>query len=82
MDKTTLDLCDFCGGSLHPRVLPFHDEHWHDKTYRFENVPALVCAACGETYFDAAISQAMDRMLTGNPQPKGFVQVPILELSV
>ena len=75
-----LDECDFCGGSLHPKALPYYDQHWHGKTYRFENVPALVCAACGEVYFEAAISQAMDKVLTSNPQPKGFVQVPIVEL--
>lgn len=74
-----LQTCSFCGGGIRPKTLPYHDEQWHGNTYRFENVPALVCAVCGEIYFEAAVSQAMDKVLTSNPKPKGFVQVPIVE---
>lgn len=28
------------GGSLHTELLPYYDQHWGDKTYRFGNVPA------------------------------------------
>ena len=72
--------CCYCGGSVHPEVLPYYDQPWLDNTYRFEDVPALVCAACGEVFFEAAVSQAMDKVLTSNPQPKRFAQVPIVEL--
>ena len=72
--------CSFCGGSLHPKTLPHYDQEWEGETYRFEDVPALVCRACGEVFFEAAVDQAMDDVLVKQPQPKGFVQVPILEL--
>ena len=75
-----MDECTYCGGSLHPETLPYYDQPWCGKTYRFENVPALVCADCGEVFFEAVVSQAMDKVLTGTPKPKRFVQVPILEL--
>ena len=75
-----LQTCIFCGGGVRPKNLSYHDEQWHGNTYRFENVPALVCSQCGEIYFEAAVSQAMDKALTGNPQPKSFAQIPIAEL--
>lgn len=77
-----MDECSLCGGSLHLQTLPYYDQHWKGETYRFENVPALVCVACGEVYFEASVSQAMDKELTSNPKPKRFVQVPVLTLPV
>lgn len=74
-----MTVCSFCGGSLHPRTLPHYDYPWGDKTYRFEHVPALVCAACGEIFFEAPVSRAMNRMVSESPQPKRFARVPILE---
>ena len=84
MDNENLndDPCDFCGGQLQPQTLPYYDEQWQGKHYRFANVPAYVCAQCGEIYFDAAVSQAMEEILTSNPQPKRFEQVPVWELSI
>ena len=75
-----LEQCSFCSGSLHPWTLPHYDYPWGDQTYRFENVPALVCGTCGEVFFEATVSQAMNRTVSGNPQPKRFIQVPVLEL--
>ena len=75
-----MDECSFCGGSLHRKILPYYDQPWEGDTYRFENVPALVCAACGEVFFEAAVDQAMDDVLTCMPEPKKFARVPVLEL--
>ena len=77
-----MDECGFCGGSLHPQTLPYHDLVWEEKTYRFENVPALVCAACDEVFFEASVDQAMDKVLMRMDKPKRFVQIPVLELPV
>lgn len=83
MDNTTPDndLCDFCGGSLQPKILLYYDYPWGDKAYRFENVPAHVCASCGEIYFGAAVSQAMNKAVASGSVPKRYDQVPVLELS-
>ena len=78
--KPTLDECAYCGGSLHPKTLSHYDYHWGEKTYRFEDVPALVCAACGEVFFEAKVSQAMNKTVSGNPEPKRFDQIPVLAL--
>jgi YgiT-type zinc finger domain-containing protein len=80
--KDNDDPCDFCGGQLHPQTLKRVDYPRGDETYRFENVPAYVCDSCGEIYFDAVVSQAMNRAVSSNPQPKRFDQVPVLELSL
>ena len=74
------DLCDFCGGRLRAKTLLHLDYPWGDETYRFDNVPAYVCAQCGEIHFDAAVSQAMNKAVADNPQPKRFDRVPVLEL--
>ncbi len=78
--EQTLDECAFCGGSLHPKTLSHYDYNWGDKTYRFEGVPALVCAACGEAFFAAPVSQAMNQVVSGDPQPKRFEQLPVLSM--
>jgi len=75
-----MDECGFCGGSLRAKTLPHYDYNWGDKTYRFENVPALVCAVCGEVFFEAPVSQAMNKVVSGNPEPKRFERVPVVEL--
>ena len=75
-----MDECTYCGGSLHPKRLSHYDQEWEGKTYRFENVPALVCAACGEVFFEAAVDKAMDDVLGSTPKPKRFAKVPILDL--
>lgn len=73
--------CSFCGaGKLHPKTLSYVDQPWGAKTYRFENVSALVCDICGEVYFEAAVSQAMDKVLEDKPAPKRVDQVPVFEL--
>ena len=77
-----MDECGYCGGSLHPKSLPYYDQEWEGKTYRFENVPALICAACGGVFFEAAVDQAMDDVLIRMPEPKRFAKVPILDLPV
>lgn len=74
--------CDFCGGTLHPKILPYFDQPWGDEVYRFEHVPALVCSQCGEAYLEAAVSQAMDQFLqtTAKPQPLRYDRIPVFSL--
>lgn len=43
--------------------------------------PLYVVAAYGEKYFHATVSQAMEKVLTGNEQPRRFVQVGEWDLS-
>ena len=72
--------CTYCGGSLHARTLTYYDVAWNEKTYRFENVPALVCAACEEVFLEASIDQAIDKALNEKAKPKRYEQIPVLEL--
>lgn len=76
-----IDECKYCGGSLHPKTVPYYDYQWQGKTYRFENLPALVCACCGEAYLEADTTQAMDKFLATNPKPKRFVEFAVFDLS-
>jgi len=75
--------CSFCeGGALHSEILPHYDQLWGDETYRFENVPALVCNVCGEIYFEANVDQAMDKALAAAQasKPERYARVPLLDL--
>ncbi|MDP6756523.1 MAG: type II toxin-antitoxin system MqsA family antitoxin, partial [Patescibacteria group bacterium] len=75
-----MDKCNFCGGELRTTTLQHFDYLWQNKTFRFENVPAHVCDACGEKYFDANISQAMNKAVINKEDPKRFDKIPVLDL--
>ena len=42
-------LCAICGGSLEPRTIT-HRQSWGDELVEFEDVPAMVCRQCGESW--------------------------------
>lgn len=45
-----MDTCRYCQGQLEETLIS-HVQHYHGHWYLLENVPALVCRQCGETYF-------------------------------
>jgi len=36
---------------------------WKGRYILIENVPAHVCAQCGERYYDAGVAEAMDKIM-------------------
>jgi YgiT-type zinc finger domain-containing protein len=42
--------CYWCKGDLE-ETLVSRVQKYHDRWYLIENVPALVCSQCGETYY-------------------------------
>lgn len=45
------DYCEFCDGIAKPTLVKRTFER-HGQKFEYENIPALVCNKCGETYFD------------------------------
>lgn len=68
--------CRYCDGELHEQPvtrLQQYEGHW----VLIENVPALVCAQCGEQYFTPAAHDLVVDIVTGKRDP---VRVEVVEV--
>jgi len=83
MNEQTFE-CYFCGGKVtakHVNVM----RHWKGRYILIENVPAHVCTQCGERYYDAAIAEAMDRIMRTSETRLGAkreIRVPVVEMPI
>ena len=78
--KNPKDDCGICGGELSPTTIT-HEERRGDEIYLFQNVPALVCKACGEIWIEEKTLQQIDRLLkTGRPVRK--VEAPVFDFAL
>jgi YgiT-type zinc finger domain-containing protein len=72
--------CPQCGGSFKAKIIT-HQQPWGEELYEFENVPALVCAQCGEVWLGADTAQLIESVIKRHPQPKRYHQVPVFSLA-
>lgn len=83
MNEQTFE-CYFCGGKVtakHVNVM----RHWKGRYILIENVPAHVCTQCGERYYDAAVAEAMDRIMRASETRLGAkreIRVPVVEMPI
>ena len=56
------ELCAICGGELRSTAIT-HEEKRGEVLYLFENVPAQVCAACGEVWIEGSTLEEIDRLI-------------------
>ena len=74
------ELCAICSGGLMKFTIT-HEERRGINLFLFENVPAQVCAGCGEIWFDEATLQQIDRLIKeGEPTRK--VKTPIYDFAL
>lgn len=71
--------CAECGGRFEKKLIT-HYQPWGDEIYRFENVPALVCVQCGTVFFEAAVSQKIDEMISNKQTPSRIDKLPVFNL--
>jgi YgiT-type zinc finger domain-containing protein len=78
MTTTTNNLlCAVCGGALEATTIT-HEVKRGADIYLFQNVPAKVCAACGEIWIDEEVLQVIDRLIeSGVPARK--VETPVYD---
>jgi len=77
--NTHNQLCAVCGGELKATTIT-HEEKRGSDIYLFQNVPAKVCAACGEIWIDEEVLQQIDRLIeTGVPVRK--VETPVYDFT-
>jgi YgiT-type zinc finger domain-containing protein len=72
--------CYFCGGEVKEQVTEI-EFRWKGNLYLVEGVPTGICQQCGEKYFTAEVSKAIDRSVEeGNV--KRTVEIPVLEIGL
>jgi YgiT-type zinc finger domain-containing protein len=49
-------ICTQCGGGFEAKTITLQ-RPWGEELYEFENVPAFVCAQCGEIWIGAEAAQ-------------------------
>lgn len=72
--------CRFCGGELEERQVTRFQQvegHW----VLIENVPALVCRQCGETYYTPQAHDLVVDLISGHVQPVRTEQVSVFDAS-
>jgi YgiT-type zinc finger domain-containing protein len=70
--------CHICHTELEERRVTRvqqYQGHW----YIIENLPALVCPQCGETYYTPESHDRVIDLITGNSQPVRIESVVVLD---
>ncbi|NKQ36979.1 MAG: YgiT-type zinc finger protein [Chloroflexi bacterium] len=72
-------ICEFCGSeTIEKKVKRLH--WFNKKLYIVENVPARVCAECGERYFHAEVLDEIDHMLDEDHEVMERIEVEVVAL--
>mgnify|MGYP005837390509 CR=1 FL=1 len=77
------ELCDLCGGVLRAKVIEM--EFIKDgERILCENIPADVCAQCGEKYLSDKVMEGIEKFLERRHQehPKRYISIPVYEFKV
>ncbi|MBI2304371.1 MAG: type II toxin-antitoxin system MqsA family antitoxin [Chloroflexi bacterium] len=69
--------CYFCKGRVEPRLVEF-DARWGEKRAIIRDVPAEVCAQCGEQYFAPEVSCRLEELVRQEDNfSEPFLLVPL-----
>jgi YgiT-type zinc finger domain-containing protein len=72
--------CYFCKGKTKIKDINV-DFRWGDKLFVVKNVPAEVCAQCGERYYSAEVSKKLDNLVRKQElskiRPQQVIEVPV-----
>lgn len=74
------DECLYCKGQLEKRLVTRVQEfegHW----YIIENLPALVCRQCGETFYTPEAHDRVLDLITGGTEPIRMEAVAVMDAS-
>jgi len=67
--------CHYCGGEIEEKKIRV-DFWWEGKLFLIEDVPTGVCGQCGEKYFKAKVSKAMDELVKSKAVER-ILQIPV-----
>ena len=77
MKKT--DTCELCNGREIVLRRVRTSFHFMGKTTYIDNVPAWVCARCGEKYFDGPVYKRLESIARNRSRIKRTVRFPLAE---
>ena len=72
--------CYFCGGDVVEKIIEL-EFRWRGQLYILERVPSGICQQCGEKYFTAEVSEAIDNAIKSGKVTR-MVNVPVKELKL
>ena len=70
--------CDICKGTLEERAVTRLQEY-NGRWYIIENLPALVCTQCGETYYTPEAHDRVIDLITGGAEPVRVESVAVMD---
>jgi len=74
-----METCYFCRKGILENKKVTVDFRWGDKLFVIEEVPAKVCNECGEKYYSAEVSRAMEKIAIEGKKEK-VIEVPLARL--
>jgi len=80
-EMTKHDLCEFCDGEIEYHIIRARF-NFKGQTIYVDNVPAWVCARCGEQYFDAPIYKRLEEIARHRNQIINTVSFPLAEYNM
>ena len=73
--------CHMCGvdeDAIEAKEITYHTM-FRGKLIVVEKVPARVCGQCGETYFPAATSERLEKIVWQQDEPFRLMEVPVFD---
>lgn len=73
--------CNVCRGRV-DQQLTTYTQWFEDRPIVIENVPAWVCAQCGETYYDPDVVEQVQTIIWSHQPPVRVVETPVYDLKM
>ena len=70
--------CHMCGGIIEDKEITHHTM-FRGKLIVVENVPALECSQCAETYFHSTVSKRLEKIVWQQDEPFRLMEVPVFD---
>jgi YgiT-type zinc finger domain-containing protein len=72
--------CPECGGEFVRQKINY-EQRWKERLYSFEDVPALVCSQCDNSYLEPKTATTIDKIILEHKKPAKYISVPTFSLS-
>jgi YgiT-type zinc finger domain-containing protein len=79
-DKETTVRCAVCKGETSEQLIRYVQD-FEGRVVIVENVPADVCAQCGEKYVRPDVAEKIQRLVWERPAPKTRTEVSVYDLA-
>lgn len=70
--------CRYCQGELESKLVT-RAQRFEDRWFVIENLPALVCKQCGETYYSPDAHDLVIQLITSDSAPTRIESVAVYD---